>query len=85
MLCGERVISIETLSMVKSTAKCQSEEEALFVLLRAIRHAVHCNYSHLPVFASVLLRFTSTVPCAKDILKDFSKYIRFIIIIQILT
>ena len=73
MLCEERVISNATLSMVKSTAECQSETEALFVLLRAIRQAVHCNYSNLLVFASVLLKFTSNVPCAKDILKDYGK------------
>ena len=73
MLCGEGVISKATLSMVKSTAECQSEAEALFVLLRAIRQAVHCNYSNLLVFASVLLKFTSNVPCAKDILKDYGK------------
>ena len=75
MLYGERVISKVTLSTVKSTAESQSETEALFVLLRAIRHAVHSNHSNLLIFASVLLKFTSNVPCAKDMLKDYGKYI----------
>ena len=75
MLCGERVISKVTLSTVKSTAESQSEAEALFVLLRAIRHAIHSNHSNLLVFASVLSKFTSNVPCAKDVLKDYGKYI----------
>ena len=70
ILCGERIISPETLSMVKS----QSETEASFVLLRAIRHAVHSNYSNLLKFASVLLKFTSNVPCANAIIEDYSKY-----------
>ena len=59
--------------MVKTTAESQSEVEALFVLLKAIRHAVHSNYSNLLVFASVLLKFTSNVPCANAILKDYGK------------
>ena len=75
MLCGERVISKVTLSTVKSTAKSHSEAEALFVLLRAIRHAIHSNHSNLVIFASVLLKFTSNVPCAKDMLKDYGKYV----------
>ena len=54
--------------------KSQSETEASFVLLRAIRHAVHSNYSNLLKFASVLLKFTSNVPCAIAILEDYSKY-----------
>ena len=75
MLCGEKVISKLTLSTVKSIAESQSEAEALFVLLRAIRHAVHSNHSNLVVFASVLLKFTSNVPCGKGVLKDYGKYI----------
>ena len=73
MLCGERVISQATLSMVKTTAESQSEAEALFVLLKAIRHAVHSNYSNLLVFAIVLLKFTSNVPYGNAILKDYGK------------
>ena len=75
MLCGEKVISKLTLSTVKSIAESQSEAEALFVLLRAIRHAIHSNHSNLLIFASVLLKFTSNVPCGKDMLKDYGKYI----------
>ena len=75
MLYGEKVISKATLSTVKSIVESHSEGEALFVLLRAIRHAVHSNHSNLRVFASVLLKFTSNVPCGKDMLKDYGKYI----------
>ena len=75
LLCGERVISETTLSVVKNKQRSQLEEKAIIVLLHAVRHAVHSNYSNLPVFASVLLKFTSNVPCAKAILKDCGKYI----------
>ena len=75
LLCGERVISETTLSVVKNKQRSQSEEKAIIVLLHAVRHAVHSNYSNLLVFASVLLKFTSNVPCAKAILKDCGKYI----------
>ena len=71
VLCGERVISKATLSIIRNTAESHSEAEALFVLLRAIRRAVHSKYSNLLVFASVLLKLTSNVPCAKDVIKDY--------------
>ena len=71
MLFGERVISKATLSIIKNTAESHSEAEALFVLLRAIRRAVRSKYSNLLVFASVLLKLTSNVPCAKDVIKDY--------------
>ena len=77
LLCGEGVISETTLSVVKNKQRSQSEETARLVLLQAVRHAVHYNYSNLTIFASVLLRFTSNVPCAKAILKDCGKYIMF--------
>ena len=75
LLCGERVISETTLSVIKNKQRSQSEEKAIIVLLHAVRHAVHSNYSNLAIFASVLLKFTSNVPCAKAILKDCGKYI----------
>ena len=62
---------------MKNKQRSQSEETARLVLLQAVRHAVHYNYSNLTIFASVLLRFTSNVPCAKAILKDCGKYIMF--------
>ena len=74
LLCEERVISQTTLFNVKTTAQSHSEKEAIFLLLKAVRHAVHTNYHHLEMFASVLLKFTSTVPCANAILKDYGKY-----------
>ena len=74
IICGERVISQAAFSMVKRIAESYSEAEALFVLLRAIRHAIHSNYSNLGVFASVLLKLTSNVPCANAILKDYGEY-----------
>ena len=75
LLCGERVISETTLSVVKNKQWSQAEETARLVLLQAVRHAVHYNYSNLTIFASVLIRFTSNVPCGKAILKDYGKYI----------
>ena len=59
---------------MKYTAKSHSIGKALFVLLRAICHAVHTNYYHLMIFASVLLKFTSNVPCGNAILEDCGKY-----------
>ena len=73
-LCGEGVISETKFTTVKYTAESLSTNKALFMLLRAVRHAVHTNYHHLMIFASVLLKFTSNVPCANAILKDYGKY-----------
>ena len=74
LLHGERVISQTTLFNVKTAAQSHSEKEAIFLVLKAVRHAVHVNYHHLEVFANVLLKFTSNVQCAKAILKDYGKY-----------
>ena len=73
-LYGEGVISKARFAIVKYTAKSLSTRKASFILLRAVRHAVHTNYHHLMIFASVLLKFTSNVPCASAILKDCGKY-----------
>ena len=73
LLCGERVISKTTLAIMENEQWPQSEEKAISVLLRAVRHAVHTNYHNLVVFASVLLRNSSNVPCAKAILNDCSE------------
>ena len=74
-LYGEGVITKTRLAIMKSTAKSLSTNKALFMLLGAVRHAVHTNYHHLMIFASVLLKFTSNVPCANAILEDCGKYI----------
>ena len=73
-LYGEGVISKARFAIVKYTAKSLSTRKALFILLRAVRHAVHTNYHHLMIFASVLLKFKSDVPCGNAILKDCGKY-----------
>ena len=73
LLCGERVISKTTLAIMENEQWSQSEEKAISVLLRAVRHAVHTNYHNLVVFASVLLRNSSNVPCAKANLNDCSE------------
>ena len=70
-LYEERVIPRITLSVVKQSS---SEDVALFVLLKAVRHAVHTNYRNLIVFAGILLKFKSSVICANAILKDCGKF-----------
>ena len=75
LLCEEGVITQTTLFNVKTIVQSHSEKEAIFLLLRAVRHAVHTNYCHLMIFASVLLKFTSNVPCANAIIEDCGKYI----------
>ena len=74
-LYGEGVITKTRLAILKYTAKSLSTSKALFMLLGAVRHAVHTNYHHLMIFASVLLKFTSNVPFANAILEDCGKYI----------
>ena len=74
-LYGEGVITKTRLAIMKYTAKSLSTSKALYMLLGAVRHAVHTNYRHLMIFASVLLKFTSNVPCASAILEDCGKYI----------
>ena len=74
LLCGERVISKTTLAIMENEQWPQSEEKAISILLRAVRHAVHTNYCNLAVFASVLLRISSNVPCAEAILNDCGEF-----------
>ena len=69
ILCGEKVISDETLKAVEDTE--QSESERRTVLLKAVRHAVHNNYHNLEVFASVLRIENAQV--ADLILNDYSE------------
>ena len=72
-LQGEGIISEETLTFVESAARLSSEGKATFLLLKAVRHAVHTKYSNLEIFASVLLKFGNDVQCAKYILNDCGK------------
>lgn len=72
-LQGEGIISEEILTFVKSAAQSSSEGKATFILLKAVRRAVHTKCSNLEVFASVLLKFKDSVQCANDILKDCGK------------
>ena len=81
-LYGEGVISKARFAIVKYTAKSLSTRKALFIMLRAVRHAVHTNYQHLMIFASVLLKFTSNVPCGNAILKDYGKYTGYCITVN---
>ena len=73
-LYGEGVITKTRLAIIKYTAKSPSTTKALSVLLQAVRHAVHTNYRNLEVFASVLLKKTSNVPCANAIIQDCCEY-----------
>ena len=74
LLHTEQVISQRSLTIIKFAAQIFSEEESIFLLLKAIRHATYNSYCNLEIFASVLLKFTSNVPCANLILKDCGKY-----------
>ena len=70
-LYREGVITKNRLAIIKCTVK---SGKALFILLQAVRHAVHTNYHNLEVFASVLLKQTINVPCANAIIQDCRKY-----------
>ena len=70
-LYGEGVITKNELAIIKCTVK---SGKALFILLQAVRHAVHTNYHNLEVFASVLLKHTINVPCANAIIQDCREY-----------
>ena len=74
LLHDEGVISNEVLASIRDEARSKSEENALFVLLQGVRHAVHTNYHNLEVFASILLKQTSNVPCANAIIQDCREY-----------
>ena len=73
LLHEEGVITKTKPIIEKCTAEFLSKEKAIFRILNAVRHAVHINYKNLEVFASVLLKFTSSVPCANAIIKDYGK------------
>ena len=73
-LYGEGVITITRLEIIKYTAKSPSTRKAIFILLQGVRHAIHTNYHNLMIFASVLLKQTSNVPCANAIIEDCREY-----------
>ena len=73
LLHGAGVISWTAFFSAKNKHS-QSEEEATLVVLKEVRYAVHTNYQNLVLFANVLLKQTSNVPCGKAILKDCGKY-----------
>ena len=75
LLHREQVISQTRLTIVKFTAQSFSDDEAIFLLLKAIRRAVHNKYHNLEVFANVLLKVTNNIPCANAILEEYSEYI----------
>ena len=75
LLHRDRVISRTRLTIVKFTAQSFSDEEAIFLLLKAIRRAVRNKYHNLEVFANVLLKVTNNMPCVNAILEDYSEYI----------
>ena len=75
LLYRDQVISQTRLTIVKFTAQSFSDEEAIFLLLKAIRRAVHNNHHNLERFASVLLKVTNNMSCANGILEDYSEYI----------
>ena len=79
LLHEEQVISQTRLTIVKFTTESFTGEEAIFLLLKAIRRAVHSNYYNLKMFISVLLTFSDNVPLANVILKDCGKYMSYTI------
>ena len=56
LLYRDRVISQIRLTIVKFTSQSFSDEEAIFLLLKAICRAVHNKCHNLEVFASILLK-----------------------------
>ena len=69
LLCEEKVITDETLSLVQDDG--QSESDKRTVLLRAIRHAIRMSNDNLAKFASVLNRFTENVQVGIAIFNDY--------------
>ena len=71
MLYTERVISKETLDEVTRLGGVLGDGP-----LRALCTTVSEDPGKLKVFTSILLKSEQTVPVAKDILKEYSKYQR---------
>ena len=71
-LCGEKIISEETLAAVESTKLSPVEKTA--VLLKSIRAAVHSNYHNLWIFGSILKKIAGNLSLGKLIIVDYGKY-----------
>ena len=69
LLCKEKVITDETLSLVLDNGR--SELDKRTILLRAIRHAIRMSNDNLAKFASVLNRFTENVQVGIAIFNDY--------------
>ena len=80
-LFGEGVITRTRLALINYSL---STGKASVMLLRTVRHAVHMNYHHLIIFASVLLKFPSNVPYANAILEDCGKHIIYTLLLLVL-
>ena len=76
MLYTERVISKETLDEVNRLGGVLGDDP-----LYALHTTVSEDPSKLKVFASVLLKSEQTVPVAKDILREYGRFLILIIII----
>ena len=84
LLHEEEVISQTRLTIVKFTAESFTGDEAIFLLLKAIRRVVHSNYYNLKIFISILLQFSENVPCANAILKDCGKYMSYNVLVIVI-
>lgn len=71
-LYSERILAEDVFNKIESTQMPYDEMKR--AILSAVRRVVHCKHECLRVFASVLLKFTDTVPVANAILKEYSKY-----------
>ena len=70
-LYSEKILSDEEYDKFESTQMSYGELKR--AILSAVRRVVHCQHKCLRVFASILLKFTDSVPVANTILKEYSK------------
>ena len=70
-LYSERILAEDVFNKIESAQ--MSYDDAKRAILSAVRRVVHCQHKCLRVFASVLLKFTDSVPVANTILKEYSK------------
>ena len=67
----ERILAEDVFNKIESTQ--MSYDDVKRAILSPVHRVVHCQHECLRVFASVLLKFTDTVPVANTILKEYSK------------
>ena len=77
LLSGQEIISTMSYITIKFYAESPCAEKATPFLLKRVRHAVHTNYQNLELFASVMIKCNSNVPCANAILEDCGKYMSY--------